>query len=169
MIDFTRAVQLAESSTVDGLTIDPASMRELTEGWFFGYSAAEQYGSHGIIINKSSGKAFELGSAFPLERDLAMYDRGYQFDRYDLVILAVVDVARTLETLLQIGPTVIEPQYENGTVWRVPRPLSRDEIEFRISRLPCVFGNLSLYFRLETLEEAREQAYFEFRALSCPG
>ena len=79
-------------------------------------------------MNKETGKLYQLGSAFPIERDLDLYDRGYQFERYDLVVLAVQDPVTTLDALVGLGLSVVEPTYENGTVWRVPRRLTRAEL-----------------------------------------
>jgi hypothetical protein len=112
-------------------------------------------GSHGVIVNKLTGKIFSLGSAFPVERDLEFYDRGYQFERYDLVVLDVLDLDAALDVLLQIAPTAIEPTYEHGTVWRIPRLLTRHQLRDRMTCLPCVFEDVALYFQVEALEAAR--------------
>jgi hypothetical protein len=122
-------------------------------------------GSNGVIVNKATGKVFTLGSRFPLERDLAMYDLGYQFHSYDLVVLQVHNMESTLDVLFKLRVPTVEPKYEHGTVWRIPRELSRRELASRLSTLPCVFGNIGLYFSLELLEQARSAGYFRFEAL----
>jgi hypothetical protein len=44
---------------------------------------------------------------------------------------------------------VTEPTFEHGTVWRIPRRPTRDELSRCVSKLPCVFGAVPIYFRFE--------------------
>jgi hypothetical protein len=91
---------------------------------------------------------------FRPERDLTLYDRGYQSTQYDLVILTVRDRKNTVRTLLTLDFVTEDPTYEHGVVWRTGRALTEAEIRKRLKKLPNIFtGNL--YFRLERLEEAR--------------
>jgi len=77
--------------------------------------------------------------------------RGYPLDCYDLVILEIRHLDATPDALGKIGLSVVEPVYENGTVWRVPRPLSKKMLPDRLTSPPCVFGESRLYFHLEIL------------------
>lgn len=96
MIDRTHAGTLAQATLNKGDGITLGEVRELREGWFFPYRAEQlMSGSQGVIVNKRTGRIFNLGSAFPVERDLVLYDRGYQSSLYDLVILAVHDLSAT--------------------------------------------------------------------------
>ena len=163
MIDESQARSLAEKAvTDDDVSLGPA--QELREGWFFPWQTA-QVGCNGTIVNKATGRLHHLGSAFPVERDLAMYDRGYQFESYDLVIVAIRDLEATRRAVAKLHPSVIEPTYEHGQVWRVPKEIPARELWKRLERLPCVFPAMSLYFVLELLEEARRERWFEFKAL----
>ena len=165
MIDEARARELAEAEPKHRDAI-LGEARELREGWFFPYRMAPP-GSQGVIINKKTGKPFHLGSAFPAERDLTLYDRGYQFHNYDLVILTVRDRKASVRTLRTLNFGTVEPTYENGVVWRIRRALTEAEIRKRLKKLPCVFTG-GLYFQLELLEEAREAGWFTFEALGVP-
>ena len=167
MFDREGARRIALGAIDSRVEIDDARIRELQSGWYFGCRSLGEplYGSNGLIVNKATGKVLHLGSAFPLERDLDLYDRGYHFERYDLVVLEVANLDATLAALLELGLTVVEPAYEHGTVWRIPRGLTRDELVQRLSVLPCVFGDAQLYFRLEALEQARTVGAFRFEAL----
>jgi hypothetical protein len=170
VLDFIAARRIAEA--VDqNLAIHEGAARELEYGWYFPYreTAEPVVGSHGIIVNKSTGKVLRLGSRFPRERDLTMYDRGYQFDSYDLVVLEVHNMESTLDVLLRLGLSKTEPEYKHGTVWRIPSALSRLELASRLSILPCVFGNTSLYFTLEVLEQARSAGHFRFEVVEYTG
>jgi hypothetical protein len=171
MVNQAAARELAARDVPAGLEIDAEHARELREGWFFPYRASDPHrmplGTKGIIVNKKTGATFGLGSAFPIERDLALYDRGYQFNRYDLVVTRIVDLERTLDTLQELEISVVEPKYEYGTVWRIPRRLMRTELRLALATLPHVFGSLPLYFRAEALEKARREGLFQYELLGC--
>jgi hypothetical protein len=94
-----------------------------------------------------------------------MYDRGYQFERYDLVILAIRELEATRRAVGQLPLTVVKPTYEHGQVWRVPRTMTDLERWKLLDTLPCVLPALSLYFHLELLEEVRREGWFEFEVL----
>ena len=108
---------------------------------------------------------YALGSAFSVDRDLRFYDKGYQSELYDLVVLAVSNADRTVEHLSSIGPAIVTPEYESGTVWRIPRLLTKDEIRGCLTRLPHVFPDIKLYSRFEVLEEVEKDGSFEFKAI----
>lgn len=134
-LDATKARSAASTSSSLRAGMELGEAQELTAGWFFPTSSAT-VGCNGIIVNKHTGKLFHLGSAFPVERDLALYDRGYQFDRYDLTIIKVRRRKQTLHALGKVRLDVIEPTLEHGIVWRVPRARRRcaDYVAARSSR-----------------------------------
>ncbi len=171
MIDRATARELASRGLPRGLEVDDTRAQEIQSGWFFPYRPADHarvpIGTQGVIVNKETGATFGLGSAFPVERDLALYDKGYQFHYYDLVVTGIADMERTLDTLQGLEISTVEPTYEHRTVWRIPRPLSREELRSRVAKLPWVFGRLHLYFRAEVLEEARRNRFFQFELLGC--
>ena len=158
MLSEQRARELAEGSIRgDGLTLAPGST-ESDRGWYFHWNE-KIFGSHGVVVNKETGSVFVLGSALPLERDLRMYDRGMDAEKHDLVITAVADLDETVELLQRISPTVVEPSYEHGTVWRIPRCLTEDEIRTRVATLPAIFPDVQLYFEFEAIVEARSSGF----------
>jgi hypothetical protein len=163
MIDEAQARKLAEATISDD-AVALAEAREIEQGWFFSWKTG-QIGSHGVIINKQTGRSFVLGSAFPLERDLALYDRGYQYEQYDLVILAIHDLDATRKAVGRLPLRVVKPTYEHGQVWRVPKTMTDLERWKRLETLPCIFPAVSLYFHIEVLEEVRREGWFDFEAL----
>ena len=177
MIDRATALDLAGSEVPDGFQVDTTGIRELHTGWFLPFYDPKCDpedihtftfgGPSGVIVNKQTGARLILGSAFPLERDLALYDKGYQFHHYDLVITRIVDMRQTLDTLQALRMSVAEPTYKHGTVWRIPRPLTRAELQASLRQLPHVFGGISLWFCAEALEAAREKESFQFELLEC--
>jgi hypothetical protein len=94
---------------------------ELQRGWYFNWQNDGRIGSHGPAVNMKTGNIFVFGSAFPVERDLRMYDRGMDAEKHDMVITAIAGLDETLAFLQRIAPTVVEPSCEHGTVWRIPR------------------------------------------------
>jgi hypothetical protein len=157
------ARRIALSQVELGLDVD--GVVETKHGWYFPSLPDGRVGSSGSIVGKADGAVFTLGSAYPVDRDIHFYDRGFRSDRYDLVILDVFDEAAATSMVRRIGPTVIEPSYEGGTVWRIPRPLTEAEIVHRLATLPCVFADVVLYFSLEVLEQAEREHAFSFDAV----
>jgi hypothetical protein len=167
MLNREMASRIAEASMPGAL--DLQRIRELQQGWFFPIRPPEEPqlgGDCGLIVNKQTGEVYQVtGSVFGVERDLEMYDKGYQFDAYDLVVLEVQTLNETLDVLVDLRISVTKPEYAHGTVWRVPRLLTRAELRRALSRLPCVFESAHMHFHLERLEEARQKGYFRFEAL----
>jgi hypothetical protein len=153
MLDRAAAREIAQRKVPDGLAIADDRVVELDGGWFFPYrtTSGRMAGSQGVVVNKTTGKLFPLGSAFPVERDLILYDKGYQSDQYDLVVRAIADMERTLDVLEYLGIAIVEPKDEHGAVWRIPPDHNGNSIRslenegFRAARLPpCRYGRTSL-------------------------
>jgi hypothetical protein len=157
------SIAAAHADTV-GRSLVPEG-RELERGWYFQWAADGCVGSHGMAVSKETGRVFVFGSAFPVERDLRLYDRGMDADRYDLVVLGIRDLDRCLDLLQQLEPQVVELSYDAGTVWRLPRKLTRAELRHKLDALPAIFPDLTLYFRFEAIEDARESGCCEFDLL----
>jgi hypothetical protein len=163
VIDRSQARSIAEKAQPQhDVALDEP--RELPEGWFFPHRT-QLIGSHGVVVNKHTGRVFHLGSAFPVERDLALYDRGYQFERFDLVVLTIRDLNETRRALYRVGLQVIDVSYDRGQVLRIPRSMTDLELWGRLERVPCVFPDQALHARLEALEEARNSGWFTFEVL----
>jgi hypothetical protein len=151
----SRARELAnEFARGAGRTLAPA-VTELERGWYFAWHNDGVVGSRGLAVNKESGSIFVFGSAFPIERDLRMYDRGMDAEKHDIVILAVAALDETVAVFQRIAPSVVELSYEQGKVWRIPRQLTEDEVRVRLVNLPAIFPDVGLYFQFEAVEEAR--------------
>ena len=168
MIERAAARDLAAQELSTGLQISDTGTQELLTGWFFPFRGLDPnplnwpIGVAGVIVNKQTGARLVLGSGVHLKQALAFYDKGYQFDRYALVVIEISAMERTLDTLEALRIHITEPFYEYGTVWRIPRPLTRAELQSRLTRLPCVFDRLDLNSCAEALEQARGKGYFQF-------
>jgi len=167
MIDEARAREPAKAAfESDDVVLGAA--RELNEGWFLPCIAKRSQLFTAVIVNKETGRPLRIMRCSPMERDPALYDRGYQFERYDLVILTIEDLEETVRTLLVLGEVTVDTYYKYGRVWRVGRKVTEAEIRERLSTLPAVF-NGSLVFKLERIEQAREARWFEFKLLEYRG
>jgi hypothetical protein len=167
MFEEPQARDLAEAAFESDEVVLGAA-RELDEGWFFPCIAKRSELFAGVIVNKETGRHLRVVRQSSLDRDLALYDRGYQFERYDVVVLKIEDMAETVGTLLVLGEVTVDTYYKYDRVWRVGRQVTEDEIRERLSTLPAVF-NGHLTFRLEHLERAREAGWFEFKLLEYRG
>jgi hypothetical protein len=168
MLDLQNALSLAATAAAaEGTHLDATGALETRTGWFVPSQHRPEYvgGTKGLIVNKQTGSVLWLGSAYSVERDVALYDKGYQFEFYDLVVTRVRDTKRTLDTLLALRLSRAEPKYQSGVVWRIPRDLTRDELAVSLRALPHVFPRVRLYFVAEVLERAREQRDFAFELL----
>jgi len=169
MITLPEAVPIARTATPPEMWIRPEDAVELEQGWYFPFRAPVRAdgrplmaGSRGVIVNRLTGACFMLGSAFRAERDLVLYDQGFQFPGYDLTITRVLDEPRTIDTLRRIGITIVIPEFEHGVEWRIPRPLTRAELRTRLASLPCTFVDVALYYRVEDLLAAKANGWFEY-------
>jgi hypothetical protein len=157
VVSAERARELAEESIRGkSVTLAPGAT-ELDRGWYFGLRHKEILvgGYHGLVVSKETGSIYLFGGARGLERSLRLYDRGLDAHRHDLVITAVHNLEGTVTFLQEIAPSVVEPSYDHGTVWRIARDLTEDEIRNRLSSLPALFPDVALYHTFEAVEEAR--------------
>ena len=104
----------------------------------------------------------------PLERDLALYDGGYKFEKYDLVVLAINDLEHTISTIVEMHFATADPYHKYHRVWRIGRQMAEAEVRERLSTLPAIFTG-RFAFGLEHLERVRQEEWFEFKALEYRG
>jgi hypothetical protein len=142
--------------------------RELRDGWFFPCvtTGADIY--HGVIVNKSTSRPLLVMTQSPMAGDPTLYDRGYQFDQYDLVVLTIGDIDEAVRVLHALHEVTVEKYYKNDRVYRVGRPLTEIEVRERLSSLPCVFSG-RFDFRIDQLEQAREAGWFTFKLFEYRG
>jgi hypothetical protein len=167
MIDEARARELGKAA-FDSDDVVLGNARELVEGWFFPCTAKRSQLFTGVIVNKETGRPLRVMRWSPMQRDPALYDRGYQFEQYDLVVLTVDDWEETVRTIDGMHFVTLDTYYKYERVWRVGRKLTEAEVRERLSALPAIFAG-RLDPRLDRLERAREAGWFEFKALEYRG
>jgi hypothetical protein len=163
MLDESAAREIARTALPPGgAVLGPA--RELDQGWFFPYVTKDHDAFDGVIVHKKTGRPLSVPVESPMARNPALYDRGYQFLVYDLVVLGVEDVEETVRLLLAVSPKVQDTYYKFGRVYRVGRGMTETEIRESLQDLPAVF-NCMLAYQLDKLEHAREAGWFTFKVM----
>ncbi|WP_179473779.1 hypothetical protein [Mycolicibacterium vinylchloridicum] len=167
MVDEPGAREIAEGK-FDGKDVLLGPAQELNDGWFFPCVAKRTDFVAGVIVNKKTGQPLRILTDSALDRDPALYDRGYHFHMYDLVVLTVTSVEETVRVLHALNEVTEDKYYKNDRVYRVGRALTEAEVRERISNLPCVFsGRFELH--VDTLEQAREAGWFSFKTFEYRG
>jgi hypothetical protein len=168
MIDEAAARELGEAA-FEAKDVVLGAARELNDGWFFPCVTKGEFQYYtGLIVNKKTGRPLPLMIHSSLRNDPSLYDRGYQFNDYDLVVLTVENVDESVRVLHALHETTTDKYYKNDRVYRVGRSLTEHEVRERLSTLPCIFsGHFALHVHL--LEEARQAGWFSFRALEYRG
>ena len=166
MID-RKAAEAIAARNPSSYKLSRQGSRELALGWFFAYKPRDEFGARaGVVVNKATGKCREMPFK-SLDRHLTLYDKGYCSKAFDLVVLAVHDQDVAINGLPHIGMTVVEPTYEHGVVWRVPRPMARAELHTRLARLPAVFERLSCSSHAEAVEALRSTGAVDVRIVDA--
>lgn len=142
--------------------------RELSDGWFFPCVTKGVQIFTGVIVNKATSHPLPVMMHSPLARDLTLYDRGYQFDKYDLVVLSVENLEKTVRVLHFLREITMDTYYKYDRVYRVGRELTETEVRERLLRLPCVFSG-RFDHGIDKLEQAREAGWFSFKVFEYRG
>jgi hypothetical protein len=167
MIDEGRARELGKAEfEPDDVVLGEA--KELAEGWFFPCIAKASRVFTGVIVNKETGKPLRVMLHSSLERDPTFYDRGYQFEQCDVVVLEVQDTDATVRALQMLGAVTVDVYFKYGRVWRVGRQLTESEIRERLSALPGIFTG-RLCWEVEEFDNARTQGKFTCEVLEYRG
>jgi hypothetical protein len=167
MIDEPRAREVAQGA-FEAEEVVLGGVRELNDGWFFPCVTKGTQLFTGVIVNRKTGRPLRVVTRSPMENDLTLYDRGYQFDKYDLVVLTVDNLDETVRVLHALHEVTVDTYYKNDRVYRVGRRLTEAEVRERLSRLPCVFSG-RFGFGIEKLEQVREAGWFSFKVFEYRG
>ena len=68
------------------------------------------------------GKLIQFGSAYPTDKNLELYEKGYfKYSNWDIVVSRVNDVQRTIALLSKLGISYVQPEEAHGVVWDIPK------------------------------------------------
>jgi len=160
MLSQSEALEIARAGADYEYIVDEHGAVELSNGWYFPLRLPEGVepsigGPHGLAVNKRNGEVLHFGSGWSAERDLRAYEAGMTRFIFDICIRQINDRESTLDFLDAMRITVVEPEVDGETTWRIPRRLERDELESALSELPYTFLNVDVYHRFEEIEAAR--------------
>ncbi|NMO19354.1 hypothetical protein HPC49_32835 [Pyxidicoccus fallax] len=140
-----------------------SSTREFPFGWYFvaqskhyvatGHISHMRVGSGGFVVDRETGRVHEFGSAFPLERNVRMYAKGFRYHAYDLTLTKVYDLRTTVRLLHELDMSYVEPEFEHGVMWRIPKHYTESQLEAFLQKLPHTFAGHGFYARLEVFEK----------------
>lgn len=163
MITFEEARRIALDKIGPNCALVESATIEKPYGWYFlGQSRAfletgdhmhMLLGSGGFIVERADGRVFEFGSAYPTERWIANYERGFKYHRYDLTVSAVSDPEAAVGLLARLDMTYVIPEPDGGTVWVIPRRYTREQLQRKLERLPCTFAGQAFWHRVEVFDE----------------
>ncbi len=163
MISFEEAKQIALAKIGPDCGLVETATIEKPYGWYFlaqsrGYLQTGDIGqmlvgSGGFIVERSDGRVFVFGSAYPAQQWIANYERGFKYNRYDLSIVTVTNMPRTIELLGRLDMRYVIPEEENGTVWVIPQRYTLDHLRAILGQLPFVFGDQAFWHRVDVFDE----------------
>lgn len=171
MINKQQAIDLIRKELDDDMDIILDLIIEKEYGWVI-YSQSKQYiksknandmfiGSGGTLVEKSTGNKFEFGSAYSLEQNLKIYEKGYlKYDNWDLIVTRVNDLQRTIYALMKLGISYVVPEEAYGATWKVPQSYSKKQFKTKLSNLPVRFNLGNIYFQYDDIESIKREMDF---------
>ena len=150
MLTFDEARIIAQQSIGPECALYDEQTIEKPYGWYF-LSQSKEYmasgnirhmlvGSAGFIVEKVNGHIVEFGSALPREEWFTLYEAGLLFSWYDLTILRMHDLEKTVDFLKALRLMYIIPEVEHGVTWKIPKSYTTKQIRQMLCSLPCTFS-----------------------------
>lgn len=162
MISFEKAEQIALSNLNWDCDILPDSIIEKSYGWYFCFQSKKYIEtgnpldmlvrSGGFIVEKENGKVVKFGSAYSLEKNFGIYEKGL-IGKKDLMITKIKDLNCAVRLLHKLRMTFVEPEFEHGVEWKIPKEYNEKQLKIALSNLPHIFKNQDFYFRSDAFEE----------------
>jgi hypothetical protein len=179
MLTFEQARAIAVRFAGPGRGLMESAIQEFSCGWYFvaqteaylrtGDPAHMEIGSGGFVVDRESGRVHEFGSAYPLERNLRAYERGFRFEAYDLTVTSVRDLRMAARLLSKLRLKHVVPEEAHGVVWRIPKPYTVTELEGLLQRVPVTFRDCKLYFVIEAFDDIDRAGCFTYELREAAG
>ena len=171
MITIKEAIESVRADLDDEMDVIVDSILEKEYGWVI-YSQTKKYietgsishmavGSGGVLVEKPTGRKIQFGSAYPTDKNLEIYEKGYfKYENWDVVVTRVNNLRRTINFLDNLDITYVEPEEAHGTVWKIPQKFTHKQFKSKLSKLPVRFSIGKVYFQYDTLESLKQQNDF---------
>jgi len=121
--------------------------------WFFRVGFI---GSSGVIVNKSDGRLFVMGSALSNEEMFWGHKKGFSPEKVDIEIF---EVNNPLKVSGMVGSLLVQL----GEAPAHPNRVAREIAHKRIQELPQKFNGVSLWLKIPWFKEAIEQKWLSYR------
>ncbi len=169
MIDFEQARRIAIAHIGPECGLIEEETFEKPYGWYF-HDQSKAYletgneehllvGSGGFLVERENGRVVQFGSGRPAEQWLAYYEKGFKYKSYDLAIVSVRNLVRTIYFLTRLRMTYVVPELAHGTVWKIPKEFNALQLGAAIARPPHTFRGHSFVFN--------EDVFAEMDAVRC--
>ena len=163
MITFERAKQIARERIGPNCGLLEDSIIEKPYGWFLSFQSKAflrsgdisdmLVGSSGFIVERADGRVFGFGSAYPPEKWIANYEKGFKYNSYDLTITDVRCMPTTVKLLEKLDMIYVIPEEQYGVVWRIPQQYTAKQLREALQHLPCTFRRQQFDYRVEVFDE----------------
>jgi len=174
MIDRERAIEKVRETLESDMDVMRDKSIEKDYGWVLFPQTKEfiktrnilhsAVGSGGVLVLKKSGKLINFGSGYSTEQNLEIYEKGYfDFDNWDIVITRVNDIQRTIEHLMKLRISYIEPEEAHGTIWKISKDFKHKDFKNQLKSLPARFNLGDVYFQFPVLESLKNQKDFIYK------
>ena len=174
MITKEEAIKKVRDTLSEDMDVMLDHIVEKEYGWVI-FSQSKEYirtndwkcmliGSGGTLVEKAIGNTYEFGSAYSTDENLRIYELGYfKYENWDIEIFKVIKKTETIEHLSRLGIMYVVPEEEHGTVWKIPKTYTTEQLKNKLKSLPTRFNLGNVYFRWEELEFLKTQRDFEYR------
>ena len=123
------------------------------ECWFFPIGFI---GSSGILINKSDGKLYVMGSALNLESMFWGHERGFSEEEIDLEIY---EVNNPLKVSGLVGDILCQLELAPIQPMRAARELAREQLK----ELPKKYSGINLWLSIPWFIEAEKENWLKYK------
>lgn len=161
-INFDQAQNIALDKIGSDCAIIAEYIIEKPYGWYFNFQSRKYIetgdfremlvGSGGFIVEKETGNVVKFGSAYPLEKNFEIYEKGL-IGKTEFIIKEVRGINLAVRLLLKLRMSYIEPEFAYGVEWKIPKEFNEKQIKAALSNLPYTYRNQKFYFRSDVFEQ----------------
>ena len=122
------------------------------------------------MVEKSTARIHNFGSAFPLEENLKIYELGYfEYSNWDIEIQEVKDEKKAIDYLSSLNLSYVIPEEAHDVTWKIAQKYTRNQITQKLHKLPTKFNIGRIYFQYLVLESFKTQDAFSYELLENQG
>ncbi len=172
MITYQEAEKIALDKIGKNCALLSKQIIEKPYGWYFNFQSKKHLetgnfsemliGSGGFIVERENGQVVEFGSAYSIEKNFEIYEKGFLGSNYDLIILQVKDINQAVRILHKLRMTVVKPEAAYNVEWKNPQTYNEKQLKIALSDLPFTFENQNFYYKFEFFKQIDDCACLEY-------